>query len=96
MKTSEQSILRLFVILLFSFVAAANTASAFIPISNSNKTSRFGNIIKMSNNNNEDTPAPPSCGGEPHPFSMLPGDPSLVLVTNVDLGDKKLDIMKGK
>lgn len=24
----------------------------------------------------------------------LPGDPSLVLVTNVNLGDKKLDIMK--
>ena len=29
-----------------------------------------------------------------HP-STLPGDPSLNLVTNVDLGDKKLDIMKG-
>lgn len=31
----------------------------------------------------------------PHPFSELPGDPSLLLVTNLDLGDKKLDIMKG-
>ena len=30
----------------------------------------------------------------PHPFSQLPGDPSLLLVTNLDLGDKKLDIMK--
>lgn len=30
-----------------------------------------------------------------HP-STLPGDPSLNLVTNVDLGDKKLDIMKGR
>mmetsp|Transcript_101106 Transcript_101106/g.205149 ORF Transcript_101106/g.205149 Transcript_101106/m.205149 type:complete len:153 (-) Transcript_101106:1546-2004(-) len=28
-----------------------------------------------------------------HP-SELPGDPSLVLVTNLDLGDKKLDVMK--
>ena len=32
----------------------------------------------------------PSCL---HP-SELPGDPSLVLVTNMDLGDKKLDVMK--
>lgn len=29
-----------------------------------------------------------------HPFCRLPGDPSLILTTNVDLGDKKLDIMK--
>ena len=29
------------------------------------------------------------------PFNELPGDPSLILVTNVDLGDKKLDVMKG-
>lgn len=28
-----------------------------------------------------------------HP-SDLPGDPSLILTTNVDLGDKKMDIMK--
>jgi hypothetical protein len=31
-----------------------------------------------------------------HPFCSLPGDPSLLLTTNVDLGDKKLEIMKGK
>ena len=31
-----------------------------------------------------------------HPFCDLPGDPSLILTTNVDLGDKKLEIMKGK
>ncbi|VEU33890.1 unnamed protein product [Pseudo-nitzschia multistriata] len=30
----------------------------------------------------------------PHPFTQLPGDPSLVLVTNLDLGTKKLDVMK--
>jgi hypothetical protein len=29
-----------------------------------------------------------------HPFCDLPGDPSLILTTNVDLGDKKLQIMK--
>jgi len=27
-------------------------------------------------------------------FSELPGDPSLILTTNVDLGSKKMDIMK--
>ena len=26
----------------------------------------------------------------------LPGDPSLILTTNVDLGSMKMDIMKGK
>jgi hypothetical protein len=31
-----------------------------------------------------------------HPFCNLPGDPSLILTTNVDLGSSKLDIMKGK
>lgn len=31
-----------------------------------------------------------------HPFCSLPGDPSLMLTTNVDLGDKKLDIIKGE
>ena len=37
----------------------------------------------------------PPCMGL-HPFNTLPGDPSLHLVTNVDLGDKKMEIMKGK
>ena len=31
-----------------------------------------------------------------HPFCNLPGDPSLILTTNVDLGSSKLDVMKGK
>ena len=35
------------------------------------------------------------CDMSGHP-STLPGDPSLNLVTNVDLGDKKLEIMKGQ
>jgi hypothetical protein len=33
-------------------------------------------------------------GMSDHPFCDLPGDPSLILTTNVDLGDKKLQIMK--
>ncbi|GAX18969.1 phenylpyruvate tautomerase [Fistulifera solaris] len=36
----------------------------------------------------------PSSCNEPHPFCLLPGDPSLILTTNVDLGDKKMEIMK--
>lgn len=31
-----------------------------------------------------------------HPFCDLPGDPSMHIVTNVELADKKLDIMKGE
>lgn len=38
----------------------------------------------------------PSTSNEQHPFCLLPGDPSLILTTNVDLGDKKMEIMKGK
>ena len=39
----------------------------------------------------------PSDAATPHhPFCDLPGDPSLILTTNVDLGAKKLEIMKGK
>jgi len=34
-----------------------------------------------------------ACELNAHP-SALPGDPLLILVTNVDLGDKKLDFMK--
>jgi len=35
----------------------------------------------------------PPCAGT-HPFNSLPGDPSLLLVTNIDLGEKKMEIMK--
>jgi hypothetical protein len=38
----------------------------------------------------------PSSSNESHPFCLLPGDPSLILTTNVDLGDKKMEIMKGE
>lgn len=31
----------------------------------------------------------------PHPFSLLPGDPSMNIITNVDLGSHKMNIMKG-
>jgi hypothetical protein len=34
------------------------------------------------------------CESSPHPFSLLPGDPSLILTTNIDLGNKKMEIMK--
>lgn len=44
--------------------------------------------VKMSSN--ESTENTKNC------FNELPGDPSLLLVTNVDLGDKKLEVMKGK
>jgi hypothetical protein len=30
-----------------------------------------------------------------HPNCLLPGDPSLILTTNVDLGAQKMEIMKG-
>lgn len=47
--------------------------------------------INMSSQPDSDASEMSPC---PHPFLELPGDPSLLLVTNVDLGGKKLDIMK--
>jgi hypothetical protein len=82
MKPSESLV---FGLLLFVSVATA----AFIPSSTLNKTPRFAMSKEGAT---ENTP----CGSQPHPFSVLPGDPSMVLVTNVDLGDKKLEVMKGK
>jgi hypothetical protein len=71
----------------------AALAHSFSSPSSSNRTDRVS--LKMSAdetiNSNDDAP----CTGE-HPFNKLPGDPSLHLVTNVDLGDKKMEIMKGK
>jgi len=49
---------------------------------------------EMNPNNDSELPCSSSAAGL-HPFAMLPGDPSLILHTNVDLGDKKLEIMKG-
>lgn len=43
-----------------------------------------------------DDPTPtPSSPPLSHPFCQLPGDPSLILTTNADLGDQKMQIMKG-
>jgi hypothetical protein len=39
---------------------------------------------------------PKSAMSAHHPFCDLPGDPSLILTTNIDLGDKKIEIMKGQ
>jgi len=46
----------------------------------------------MSTENNSDTPAPPAPARHPH--CDLPGDPSLILTTNVDLGGDKGAILK--
>ena len=47
-------------------------------------------VQQMSAHVNTDQQSTP----EHHPFCDLPGDPSLILTTNVDLGDKKMAIMK--
>jgi hypothetical protein len=70
-----------------SFTLATNPAF----VSTANRVSKTS-VAAMNDENNNDTP----CTASPHPFTMLPGDPSLILTTNVNLGDKKLEIMKGK
>merc|ERR1719491_298272 len=66
---------------------ASFPTSAFVAISSTNNK-QFTHIMSS---NSDDIFSSTPC---PHPFSELPGDPSLMLVTNVDLGEKKIDIMK--
>jgi phenylpyruvate tautomerase len=47
----------------------------------------------MSSDTNKNNPCQQQWPPAGHP-STLPGDPSLILTTNVDLGDKKMEIMK--
>ena len=49
--------------------------------------------VKMSADANTNNPCQQQWPPAGHP-STLPGDPSLILTTNVDLGGKKMDIMK--
>jgi hypothetical protein len=79
---------------IFAFLLSlqvTSSALAFVASSTGNKNKRVA--LSMEGTTNEG--AGTACAGA-HPFSALPGDPSLHIVTNVDLGDKKLDIMKGK
>lgn len=73
----------------FFFLFLHSTTVAFVPPSN--KTER--SVVMSADGNIQQSETP--CMGQ-HPFNSLPGDPSLNLVTNVDLGDKKMEIMKGK
>jgi hypothetical protein len=75
---------------LFSLHLAVS-AVAFSSSSTTNRTKRVSVEMSADGTINNDEP----CMGA-HPFNALPGDPSLHLVTNVDLGDKKLEIMKGR
>jgi phenylpyruvate tautomerase len=72
-----------FVLLLICLVTIRN-AFSFTIKSTSNKNLSATTSLQM---------AFSACELNAHP-SALPGDPLLILVTNVDLGDKKLDFMK--
>jgi hypothetical protein len=56
---------------------------------------RSHSIIEMSSSKEGDHDVATIAAAPRHPFCDLPGDPSLILTTNVDLGSKKLEIMKG-
>jgi len=84
------SAMRIFTLVLL--LVSSSLAQSFFPISaataTSSRVSGFGSTSTMSaHKENQDTTY--------HPFCDLPGDPSLILTTNVDLAEKKMDIMKG-
>lgn len=92
MKTLQYTLsllITLVVVLTFSLV------EAFIDPHVSSRSTSTSSSMTMSSSSSD--PTTPSAAATPrHPFCDLPGDPSLILTTNVDLGAKKLDIMKGK
>jgi phenylpyruvate tautomerase len=76
----------------FGFLVHFHLSTAFAPPASIVLPCRTPTFIDMIGSNDDShAPETVSC---PHPFTELPGDPSLLLVTNVDLGDKKLGIMK--
>ena len=79
--------LRLVVVLLTSFSFTLHHTISFSLSQPTVNTSKR-HLVTRKNMNSQ------GCDMSGHP-STLPGDPSLNLVTNVDLGDKKLEIMKG-
>lgn len=72
--------------LLLVYLLRISSTNAFASYSS---TKLWSASSKMSSTNDDTSAA------ALHPFCQLPGDPSLILTTNVDLGDKKLEIMKG-
>ena len=91
MKTLQHTLallITLVVVLTFFLVEAFTD-----PHVSSRSTSIFSSLTMSSSS---DSTTPSAAAKLHHPFCDLPGDPSLILTTNVDLGAKKLDIMKGK
>ena len=78
----------LLIIAVVALLDLVHGAPAFISSARSTKVT--GVDMSSDANNNKPCQQWPPAG---HP-STLPGDPSLILTTNVDLGDKKMDIMK--
>ena len=79
----------LFIVLTLTLTLQVKKITSFTLTSTTQAFTRKDVTTKM------DSTSTPCCDMSGHP-STLPGDPSLNLVTNVDLGDKKLEIMKGK
>ncbi|KAL7573597.1 hypothetical protein ACA910_008731 [Epithemia clementina (nom. ined.)] len=101
----HQKLPSLFLLLLTILACLAVPIQSFSPTpSTARGTTTFIHraTIEMEDAAKNDNGTPPSNHGqvvpeqsqERHPFCDLPGDPSLLLTTNVDLGSKKLEIMK--
>jgi len=71
----------LLVVLSFLLLSSFFTASAFVQQQQHQSAASVSTTTEMS-------------ASSTHPFCDLPGDPSLILTTNVDLGAKKMEIMK--
>jgi len=72
------------ILLATSILLGLSFVSSFTPPSRSVRR-----LVRFRNMKSSDTPL-----SARHPHCDLPGDPSLILTTNVDLGDDKGDILK--
>lgn len=83
---------RPFAALLGLFTASLLLAESFVPSTTTTTKTLAPAVLRHFSTSSSDQTS--VMASEPHPFCQLPGDPSLILTTNVDLGDKKMEIMK--
>jgi hypothetical protein len=93
--SSQNVVLIQFLVLIVSIACASRKVVSFTPFgvlhgSNAN-IARVSSVVEMKASAINSG----GCGDSavPHP-STLPGDPSLLMVTNLDLGEKKMEVMK--
>ncbi|KAL7549385.1 hypothetical protein ACHAWF_012655 [Thalassiosira exigua] len=97
MKAATRLILPALSILSLASPASSFFSSSAAPLAVSSRRSAAPHLaskIMSSSSSSGETPQSADAAAQRHPHCDLPGDPSLILTTNVDLGDDKGEILK--